>query len=101
MIGTFVMKELITFYLKKRKIKLRKNKKQDSSTITFETGKNNYLFTFISSFASVWVCIYVQYFFDVVRNKTTNKKYLLELIKRRSKVNEKGTSDERNLNLDQ
>ena len=36
------------------------------------------------------VCIHIQYFFGVVRNKLqTLTKYLLELIKRRSKVQEK------------
>ena len=46
-----------------------------------------YLFVFITSFG---VCIYVfTYFFDVVRNQTSNKKYLLVLIKTRSKVHEK------------
>ena len=40
-------------------------KKQDYSTS--ETSENVYLSAFISSFV---VCIYVQYFFDVVRNQT-------------------------------
>ena len=40
-------------------------KKQDYSTS--ETSENVYLSVFISSFV---VCIYVQYFFDVVRNQT-------------------------------
>ena len=63
--------------------------RQDSST--FETGENWYLFVSISSFV---VFIYVQYFFDVVRKKTwkiftrVNKKYLLQLIKKRSNVQE-------------
>ena len=42
---------------------------------------------------SFGVCIYIQYFFDVVRNK------LPGLIKRRSKVQEKNMSCERALNF--
>ena len=34
-----------------------------------ETSENVYLFVFISWLVSFGVCIYVQYFFDVVRNK--------------------------------
>ena len=45
-----------------------------------------YLFVFVSSFG---VCIYVQYFFGVVRSLTRNKKNLLELIQGKSKVHEK------------
>ena len=44
------------------------------------------------------VCIHVQYFFGVVRNKL---KLLLELNKRRSKVQEKNMSCERALDFDQ
>ena len=44
------------------------------------------------------VCIHVKYFFGVVRNKL---KLLLELIKRRSKVQEKNMSRKRALNFDQ
>ena len=40
-------------------------------------------------------CIHIQHFFGVVRNK-----HLLELIKRRSKVQEKNMSCERALNFD-
>ena len=40
--------------------------------------------------------IHIQYSFDEMRNK-----YLLELIKRRSKVQEKNMSYERPLNFDQ
>ena len=42
-------------------------KKHDSLTLTSETDENLYLFVFISSLE---VCIYVQYFFDAVRNQT-------------------------------
>ena len=41
---------------------------------------------FYSSFRA---CNFDQYFFDVVRNITSNKNYFLESIKRRSKVHEK------------
>lgn len=41
---------------------------------------------FVYSFG---VCIYVQHTFDVVRNRNSDKKYLLELTKKRSKVYEK------------
>ena len=44
------------------------------------------------------VCIHIQYFFDVVRNKL---QLLNLLIKRRSKVQEKNMSCERALNFDQ
>ena len=72
-----------------------------SATPTSETGENLCLFVFISSFVSFGVCIYVQYFLDVMRNQTLNKKYLPELRKRRSKVHEKNISRERALNFDQ
>ena len=43
----------------------------------------------------------LRYFFDVVRNQTSNKNiYLLELIKKRSKVREKNMSHKRDLNFD-
>ena len=51
-------------------------KKQDSS---ISTSEKVYLFLFTSSFFSFGVCIYLQYFFDIIRNQTSNKKYLLEL----------------------
>ena len=54
-----------------------------------EKSKNVFLFILISVilwFVSFGVCIYIQYSFDVVRNK------LPELIKRRSKVQEKNMS---------
>ena len=47
------------------------------------------------------VCIYVQDFLDVVRKKLQTKKYLLELIKRRSKVHEKNLSRKSALNFNQ
>ena len=40
-----------------------------------------FLFAFILIFVSFGVCIYIQYFFDVVRNQTSNKIYVLELSK--------------------
>ena len=59
-----VDKEFLTLHLKK----------QDSSTSTSETGRNACPLIYISSFVSYGVCICVQYFFDVVRNQTLNKK---------------------------
>ena len=58
--------------------------------------ENIYIFVFISSFG---VFIYVQYFSDVVRNQT--KKYLLDVIKWRSKDYEKNMSREQALHFDQ
>ena len=61
-----------------------------------ERSKNVFLFILISVilwFVSFGVCIYIQYSFDVVRNK------LPELIKRRSKVHEKNMSCEHALNF--
>ena len=46
------------------------HKKQDSLTWESEIDENMYHFEFISSFEA---CIYVQCFFDVVRNQTSNK----------------------------
>ena len=46
------------------------------------------LFVFISSFGSFGVCIYVKYFFHVVRKQTSSKSCLLELIRWWSKVTE-------------
>ena len=47
--------------------------KQDFSTSISETSENVYLFVFISWLVSFGVCIYIQYFFDVVRNKLQTK----------------------------
>ena len=57
-------------------------------------------FVFNSSFVSLGVSIYVQYFLDAVRNQYSNSKYLLELIKRKSKVHQKNKSLEGTLNYD-
>ena len=70
--------------------------------------KQENMFAFISWLVSHYVLIHIQYFFDVMRNKllwttaskTSNTKYL-ELIKRRSKVQEKSMSYEHSLNFDQ
>ena len=72
-------------------------KKQDSS---ISTSEKVYLFVFTSSFVSFGVCIYLQYFFDITRNQTSNKKYLLELIKSKSKTRGKNIFNEPALNLD-
>ena len=69
--------------------------------------KHEKIIAFSSWLVSHYVCIYIKYFFGLVRNKlwttgseTLNTKYL-ELIKRRSKVEENNMSCERGLNFDQ
>ena len=47
--------------------------KKDSSISLFETVQNVYLFVLI---LELGVCINMQYFFDVVKNQTSDKKYL-------------------------
>ena len=77
-IKTFFFSTLIALKVKwvpRFKEFLTMHKKQDSSTSTSETCKNVYLLAFISSFAFFGACIYVQCFFDVVKNQTSNKKY--------------------------
>ena len=59
------------------------------------------MLVFISWLVSSGVRIQIQYFCGVVRNKLQKNKYLLELIKRRSKVQEKNISCERGLSFDQ
>ena len=76
-------------------------KKQDFSTSISETSENVENVCFFISFLlfrdwfALEFCIYIQDFFDVVRNK------LPDLIKRRSKVQEKNMSCERALDFDQ
>ena len=41
------------------------------------------------------------YFFDAIRNQTSNKRYVLESIKSRSKVHEKDMSRKGDLKFDQ
>ena len=52
-------------------------------------------------FLSHEVCIYIQYFFYMVRNISFRTPNLLKLTKRTSKVQEKNMSCERALNFDQ
>ena len=59
------------------------------------------MFVFISWSVSHEVCGQKQYFFGVVKNKFPNTEYLLELIKRRSKVQEKNMPCGLALNFDQ
>ena len=73
----------------------------NSTTSTSEASENAYLFVFIPSRVSFGVWIYVQYFFVAVRNQTSNKKYLLKLIRRKSKIHEKNISGESSLSFDQ
>ena len=73
-------------------------KKKDFSTLLSETSENVCFFISVSVISRLvysGVCIYRQNFFDVVRNK------LLELIKRRSKVQEKNMSCELAFNFEQ
>lgn len=53
----------------------------DSSTSPSEASEN--AFVFITSLVSFGVCIEAKYFYDVVRHRTSNIKYLLELLKLR------------------
>ena len=76
-----------------------------STLTTSTTDENLYLFVFTLSF------LFYQFhlerifnysiFFYVVSNQTSNKKYLLELIKRRSEDHEKNMLRERNSKFDQ
>ena len=61
----------------------------DSLTSTSEIVEKVYLFAFLSSYVFFEIFIFVQHFFDAVKNQFSNKKYILELIKRRSKAQEK------------
>ena len=68
-------------------------------SLTSEGNENVFLFLFISSFVSFEVWSYLQQYFDSLKNKTSNRKYLLELIKRKSKVHKKNVSREIALNF--
>ena len=57
------------------------------------------MLVFISWLVSFGVCIHIQFLW-CGKKKTPNNKYLLELIKRRSKVQEKNMSCERALKFD-
>ena len=68
----------------------------DLSTSVSKTIENIFLFVFRSSFVSFEVCIYV------CSGKSNSKqKYLLELIKRRSKIHQRNMQRECGLNFDQ
>ena len=68
----------------------------DLSTSASKTIENIFLFVFRSSFVSFEVCIYVS------SGKSNSKqKYLLELIKRRSKIHQRNMQRECGLNFDQ
>ena len=68
----------------------------DPSTSTSETSENVFLFVFISLFVSFGVCFYVWSW-----KWNSNRKYILELIKRRSKVHQENMSPKHGLNFDQ
>ena len=55
----------------------------DSLTSPSEASENAFVFVFITSLVSFGVCIEAKYFYDVVRHRTSNIKYLLELLKLR------------------
>ena len=74
-------------------------KKKEIFNINIGASENVCLFVSLLWLVSFGVCIYIQYFFDVMRN-TPNNKYLLELIKRRSKIQERNMSCELVLNFD-
>ena len=60
-------------------------KKNDSSTPASAISEIVVLLFFVSFFISFGVCGYAKYFFDAMRNQTSKQKYILDLIKRRSK----------------
>ena len=66
----------------------------DFLTSASENSESVFLFVFTASFVSFAVCFYVQYFFDVVWNHTSNRKSLGEIIIIRSKVHQKNVSRE-------
>ena len=70
----------------------------DSPTLFSEADENIFLFVFISCFFSFEICIY-EYFLDGV--ESSNKKYLLEFIKRRSKARQNNISCGSTLKFDQ
>ena len=76
-----------------------------STLTTSTTDENLYLFVFTLSFLFYQFhleCIFnYSIFFYVVSNQTSNKKYLLELIKRRSEDHEKNMLRERSSKFDQ
>ena len=82
-----VEKEVLTLHYK------------NSSKSTFETSEN--IFPFVFCFFHFELCTYMEYLFDSVRNQASNRTYLLQLIKRRSKVHQNITSHELVLNFDQ
>ena len=60
-------------------------KRQNSSTSRSETSENVCLFVF---FLHLFPLEYVQYFFDLVRNQTLNKKSYTRINKRKSKADD-------------
>ena len=59
-----------------------------------------YLFLFAFVYRFFPLGIYAQYLFDAVGNQTTNRKYLLQLIRRRSKEDQNNASLQRALCFD-
>ena len=78
--------ELLFNYFNFKKMLLNKTKRR-KNCISF--------FIFHHLFPLEYAFTYSSHFFDAIRNQTSNKKYLLELIKRSSKVHEQNMSHER------
>ena len=66
-----------------------------------KTSASEFLLFFISSFFPFGLYIWVWYLFYLIRNQTYERKDLLELIKRISKVHQDNMPRERALHFDQ
>ena len=73
----------------------------DFSTLISETKENVFPFVFISLFVSFGVCIYLHCGKPITKIETSIKKYLPELIKRRSMPHKKYMSRVGDSNFDQ
>ena len=71
------------------------------STSISETSENVYLFVFISWLVSFGVCMYIQWFFDVVINKHQTISICTRVNRKKIKVQDKNMSCTRALNFDQ
>ena len=80
--STYFEEHLRTSASENTLMRLRKTKTCSPKKLSFLK-----IFLFISWLVSIGVFIHIQYFLDMVRKNS--KQYLLELIKRRSKVQEK------------
>ena len=73
-------------------------KTQDFSASTSETGENVYLFNLVSN---LYPLEYTYSISLMLWEQTSSKKFLLEFIKKRSRVHDNNTSRELGLNFDQ